>query len=371
MSLPVPEGELLEEDLAHLEDEQLAKSTIASAFSLELARADLVRRIDHMDRRRAFEREGYLSLTSWLRDKCRLTAGIARSLLSVARSLRSMPKARRAFASGNITYPAAQMLSIAAGDHPEVYARDESMLVEQAKQLSPSSLRTALDYWRQAADGEVEAEVAERRFRRRKLFISQTLDGMVRLDGDLDPEGGAAVIAAVRSLSEPGAIDAADDRSGPQRRADALVDLCRAHLDGGKSPSIGGEKPHVSILVDLQTLEGRTGSLSELDDGTVLDPETVRRIACDAAVSRVVVNGSSAPLDIGRKTRTVPAGLRRALNTRDRGCTYEGCDRPPRWCEAHHIEHWAQGGDTSLDNLRLLCRRHHRMMHPEPREADP
>jgi len=371
VSLPRSEGELFEEDLAHLEDEQLANSTIASAHTLELARADLVGRIDEMDRRRAFESAGHLSMTSWLRDKCRLTARFAGSLVGAARSLRSMPETRKAYDTAAITFPAVQMLSIAAETHPDVFVRDESMLVEQAKLLTPSSLRTALDYWRQAADGDAGAAAAERKFQRRKLFISQTLDGMVRLDGDLDPEGGAVVIAAMRSLAEPGAIDQQDDRTGAQRRADALVDVCRAHLDGGTAVASRGEKPHVSVIVDLQTLEGRTGSLSELEDGTVLDPETARRIACDASVSRVIVNGASAPLDIGRKTRTVPAGLRRALVARDRGCTYQGCDRPARWCEAHHIVPWAQNGPTSLDNLRLLCRRHHRMMHPEQVEDGP
>jgi hypothetical protein len=357
--------------LAQVEDGQLEEDTIALFREINVLRARAVRHIDEIDARRSFEGEGYLSTASWLRDKCRLTAKEARGLVGSARALRSMAATRRAFAAGDITYPAAQMLGIARDAHPEVFRRDESMLVEQAKVLSPRGLRQALDYWRQAADEDSGVSAAERRHRRRRLFVSQTLDGMVRLDADLDPEGGAIVIAAIRAHAEPGALDPSDDRSGPQRRADALVELCRTDLDNGTAPDSGGEKPHVLVLVDLQTLQGHRGSLSEFDDGTVIDAETARRLACDAGVSRVLVNGGSAPLDIGRKTRTVPAGLRRALVVRDRGCTYAGCDRPPRWCEAHHIIPWAQNGPTSLENLRLLCRRHHRMLHPEHAQGGP
>ncbi len=371
MSLPHPEGELPEEDLAYLEDEQLAKEVVALLDEADRCTARAVHRIDAMDRRRSFEKEGYLSLTSWLRDRCRRTASAAKSLVAVARSLRTMPKARHAYNRGAITFPAVQMLGIAADAHPDTFSRDEAMLVEHATQLSPSALRKTLDYWTQAADGEAGVEAAQRRFSRRKLFVSQTIDGMVRLDGDFDPVGGETLLAAIRSLSDSGALDPSDKRTGPQRQADALVDVCRTYLDGDTHQSGGGRKPHLSVIVDLNTLETSSGAISEFESGTVVDAETARRLACDASVSRVIVSGASAPLDVGRSTRSVPAGLRRALVVRDRECTYKGCDRPPQWCEAHHIEHWAQGGDTSLANLRLLCRRHHRMMHPEPREADP
>jgi hypothetical protein len=88
-----------------------------------------------------------------------------------------------------------------------------------------------------------------------------------------------------------------------------------------------------------------------------------RRLACDAKVSRVITEGASRPLDVGRSTKVVPPALRRALTVRDRGCRFPGCGRPPSWCDAHHVVHWADGGDTALDNLVLLCRPHHRAIH--------
>src|SRR5207237_9722099 len=110
---------------------------------------------------------------------------------------------------------------------------------------------------------------------------------------------------------------------------------------------------------------GRAGGRSEVVQVGPSDPGVARRWACDATVSRVVTMGKSEPLDIGRRTPTVPVPLRRAVVVRDRRCRFPGCDRPPPWCDAHHIVHWVDGGATALANLMLLCRRHHRLI-PRP-----
>jgi 5-methylcytosine-specific restriction protein A len=154
-----------------------------------------------------------------------------------------------------------------------------------------------------------------------------------------------------------------DGRTAAQRRADALTEICRQWLDRSDRPHIGGERPHLNVLIDLSTLRGAHCSLSETDRGTVLDPDSVRRLACDASISRIIVNGHSQIIDVGRLTRTVPPATRRAIVTRDRHCRFPGCDRPPAWCDVHHIVPWARGGATDLDNLILLCRAHHRTIH--------
>jgi hypothetical protein len=153
-----------------------------------------------------------------------------------------------------------------------------------------------------------------------------------------------------------------DDRRPAQRRADALGELCRRYLDGSDRPVVAGERPHLSITVDLATLEGRAG-MGELDEAAATGAQAARRLACDASISRVITAGRSEPLDVGRQGPVVPAGLRRAVVVRDRGCRFPGCDRPHSWCDAHHVVHWADGGVTSLSNLVLLCRRHHRLVH--------
>jgi hypothetical protein len=146
-----------------------------------------------------------------------------------------------------------------------------------------------------------------------------------------------------------------------QRRADALVEICRRHLDCADRPRVGGERPHLVVTVDLATLQGRGGQLVDLEGGPVT-LEAVRRFACDATVTPISTHRDRV-LAVGRRSRVVPASLRRALTVRDGGCTHPGCDTPARWCDTHHPHHWAQGGKTEPANLRLLCRRHHRLAH--------
>ncbi len=116
-------------------------------------------------------------------------------------------------------------------------------------------------------------------------------------------------------------------------------------------------------MVDLETLERRAPGRCELADVGPIPPEAARRWACDANVSRVITDARSVPLDLGRRTKVVPAALRRAVVARDGTCRFPGCDRPPGWCDAHHVRHWADGGETALGNLVLLCRPHHRLIH--------
>jgi hypothetical protein len=155
---------------------------------------------------------------------------------------------------------------------------------------------------------------------------------MVALEGLLDPESGETVITALSGLLDRERRSGSDhqDRRNPgQRRADALTDICRSHLEGGEPSIINGERPHLSVLVDLETLEGRAGGRAEFGHtGTVITPEGARRLACDASISRIITSGESQPLDVGRSTRTIPVGIRRAVVARDRSCRWPGCGRP-------------------------------------------
>ena len=165
------------------------------------------------------------------------------------------------------------------------------------------------------------------------------------------------------------AIAAANDERTPtQRRADALVRLCRLALDRGEVGGSRNVKPHLTLVGDLETLAGSSPELvrdvrAEAAHVGRLSQATLERIACDCTLSRVITAGRSEVLDVGRATRTVSAALWKALVVRDGHCRAPGCDRPPGWCEAHHIKHWAHGGETSLDNLELLCWEHHRQRH--------
>jgi 5-methylcytosine-specific restriction protein A len=156
-----------------------------------------------------------------------------------------------------------------------------------------------------------------------------------------------------------------DDRSAGQRQAEALADVCGYVLDHGPTdqvPDCGGHRPHVNVLIRLEDLQNRA-SAACLDFGGQTSPEALRMLCCDATVVPIVMNGGGQPLDVGRATRTIPDGLRRAVAARDRGCAHPGCGRPVSWCECHHIIPWECGGETKLSNLVMLCKVHHRQIH--------
>ena len=202
---------------------------------------------------------------------------------------------------------------------------------------------------------------AERRaWPQRGFTLSPPVAGLVRIGGHLTVEDAAIVSAALDPLSGPGMHT--DARSPAQCRADALVEVCQLALRTGELPDNGGEPPQLAVTVAYDPLarQVRTG---RLDNGDRVSPATVRRVACDARVLPVVLSGAGHVLDAGRARRLATGPLRRALVVRDRGCAFPDCDRPPRWCEAHHLRSWTAGGRTDLSNLVLLCRRHHRLIH--------
>jgi hypothetical protein len=187
---------------------------------------------------------------------------------------------------------------------------------------------------------------------------------MVRVDGTLDPETGETLLTALSAVldAETHRRTEEDTRTPAQRRADALGEICRQWLDRPDRPTVAGERPHVSVSVGLDVLKGARGT-AELDHSGPVPRSVAQRVACDASITRIVLSPDSEPLDVGRRTPVVSVAMRRALVIRDRHCRFPGCDRPPAFCDAHHAVHWAKGGPTSMANLLLLCRRHHRLIH--------
>jgi len=156
-----------------------------------------------------------------------------------------------------------------------------------------------------------------------------------------------------------------DDRRTGQRQAEALADACGYVLDhAGRAvvPDCGGHRPHLTVLIRLEDLQNRARAAC-LDLAGPVSPQALRMLCCDATVIPIILNGAGQPLDVGRATRTIPDGLRRAVAARDQGCAHPGCDRPPSWSEVHHIHEWQHGGETALSNLVMLCKVHHRQMH--------
>ena len=313
--------EIHAEDPDRLEEADLEEGYAELERAADVVLSERLRWLAAIERRGIYARDGHLSLTSWLAQRFRTWSAASR-LVRAARALEQMPGTRQALEQGAITSSAVDVLMPARETHPEAFEAAEGYLVDSASSLGIPDLRRVVAAWRRAADDARGTESSDRAHERRRLHVSPTLGGMVRVDGDLDPETGQTVICALRAVCDAEVGSHGDVRSSPQRRADALGEICRQWLDGTDRPLVGGERPHLTVTVDLQTLEGRLppGSVAELEDSGPISAEAARRLACDASVSRVITNASSEPLDVGRRTSVVPAGIRRAVVVRDRGC---------------------------------------------------
>lgn len=197
-----------------------------------------------------------------------------------------------------------------------------------------------------------------------ELRVRSGPDGVVSLTGKLDPEGGARVLEVLNSLNgRRPAVDGVSDMRDPSRRnADALIEAMSRLLDDGELPARGGQRPHLVLTMGLNELIDGLGT-ALLDTGGCLSGAEARRLACDAYLIPMVLDTDSMPLDVGRQQRLATAALRDALTQRDKGCAFPGCDRPPRYCHAHHIVPWLDGGETKLSNMCLLCEHHHVIVH--------
>jgi len=362
----------IDETLALASDElgaELGPMLVELRRDIDRLEAGWTRLLRGFDRSGGWADDGALSAKAWLRHHCRLAPGTASEKVTVARRLAELPATDAAFADGEISYSHVRVIARATGDvRPAAADRIEPVLAEAARELDPSRLRTAAEHWRHAVEPEVFLEVAEDAYQARRFDISETFEGRHVVDGEFDPEGGAVIATAVHAAER---TSKDDPRTPKQRRADAMENICRSYLDRGEAPRRGGERPHLNVDVALATLELRAGARAAMLawSGQPISGEAARRLACDAGISRIITNGKSEPLDVGRRTRVVPPPLRRAVIARDQRCVEVGCDRPPEWCDVHHIVHWLDGGPTELSNLELRCHPHHRDEH-EGRRRD-
>jgi hypothetical protein len=356
--------ELREAELRFLSDGELEERIDEIARASGVLEAERCRTVAEIERRGIPASSGHLSITSWVEHRTHTSWSEAARQVRTARALEAMPVVREALYEGDVSPSAVGQLVAAREANPGEFAMAEETLVDAARTLPPRDLRRAVAHWSDTVDADAASRADRERFDRRGLHVSPTFEGMVRVDGSLDPETGQTLISALRSVTDAWARNGSEDaRSPAQRRCDALGEIARQWLDHRDRPEVAGERPHLTVTLDLDALEGRTGRRCDLDEGGSISPSAARRVACDASVARVITRGRSEPLDVGRRTRVVPTGLRRAVVARDRECRFPGCDRPSPWCDAHHIVHWADGGETRLANLVLLCRRHHGMVH--------
>lgn len=361
------------EAIADLPDARAEEEFAELRHGIEALEAACLRRLPDLERRRVHERDGHLSIASWMASTHRVSFGAARRSAATARALEHMPETRSALEAGEVSPAGVGMLVQARTSDPTAFERSEAVLVQAARIHSICGLSRVVGHWRQAVAAAAGADTEAELRARRRLHASATLAGMVRVDGDLDPETGEVLLTALGAVVDAEARSREEDERSPaQRRADALGEVCRRWLDLAPRPAVAGERPHLTLTVSAEALAGSAGrgdggpeapAGAELDHVGPVSVSTARRLSCDASVMRVVMAGGSTPLDVGRRTPVVPSSIRRAVVCRDRHCRFPGCGRPHAWCDAHHVVHWAKGGRTGLSNLVLLCRRHHRLVH--------
>ncbi|MCE3555718.1 HNH endonuclease [Pseudonocardia sp. RS11V-5] len=333
-----------------------------------------------LQRRGVFAERGYRSptgalsdLLGWERFEARRRVIAAESVcaqvgLDGAALPARLPATATVFASGEAGLRHVEVIArlLDAGParrlSPETWAGAEVQLAANAGAYTPSELHTwgtqlieLLDQDGPEPDDSPPAQVNELRISRFRTRPGGKLTG--RYDD-------AALFDAIAAAVDAGAAprDPDDQRTAAERQAEALAEVCAQVLARGRLPETGGRRPQLTVAVRLEDLERRAASAS-LEFGGQLTPQTLRQLACDAAVIPVVLDGTGVPLDIGRLSRAVPDGLRRAVTTRGNGCAFPGCDRPPSWCEIHHVQEWQHGGPTALGNLVMLCAVHHRLIH--------
>ena len=232
---------------------------------------------------------------------------------------------------------------------PEPFIEDEAQLVSAALGTPLiTELRKRVDYWLDRVAREDLAN--ERQLVRDLQSLSLRREReMMRINGWVDIETGEEM----RARLDPGPPAPGDDRSVPARRAALLVDIVNG----------AGDRPGLIVHVSAETLLEDKPGISETDHGTFLTADEIRRLSCDANLTRVVFGPDSQPLDVGRTKRLVTPALRIAVMARDLHCVFPGDDRPASWCDVHHLIPWSEDGPTNLDNLVLLCRHHHTLVH--------
>jgi hypothetical protein len=338
------------------------------------------------DRREGWADGSVRSCAHWLGWKCGLDLGAAREKVRVARALEALPAISAAMGRGELSYSKvraltrvatpqteAALLTIAlhgTAHHVEAVvrgyrrARQAAELSREAQQHAGRSLRwfhdedgsLVMQVQLGATDGAIVLRALER-------AVDMAREDERRRDVSAETSDGAGGASAAPHATEDVSAETSEPADTPaQRRADALVRLAEGWLARGDAALPGGERQTLVVHVDARTLAVDAAGRSELDAGPALAAETVRRLGCDASLVAIVEDAEGRILDVGRRTRSIPPSIARALRSRDRGCRYPGCTHT-RFVDGHHVEHWAHGGATKLSNLVLLCRRHHRLVH--------
>ncbi len=346
---------------------QLEAQITELAGHLNAANYRWLKLIAEFDRREGWVGRQLISCAHWLNFKCGLNLGAAREKVRVAHALERLPQIAAAMGRGELSYSKVRALTRVAEAGTEPY------FLSIALHGTAHHVEKLVRCYRRAQEAEELSHEAQQQAKRELEYWFDT-DGALVIKGRLPALAGAMVIkaleAAMDSAPRPQRRADTEEEGPPQelplswgaRRADALAVVAESYLQRAARSCSTADRHQIVVHVDAETLRERAAGRCEIEGGPTLPVETVRRLSCDASLVRIMENESGAPLDVGRKTRSIPPAIRRALAARDRGCRFPGCTHQ-RYLDAHHIRHWAEGGATKVSNLLTLCRFHHRLVH--------
>jgi hypothetical protein len=357
--------------------DQLESSITELWGHLNAATYRFLKLIAEFDREEAYKRHGLVGTAQWLNWQCGIGPVAAREKVRVARALEQLPEISHGFETGEFSYSKVRAMTRVATP------ANESVLAHVARYGTAAHVEKLVRkyHWTQRRDA---AKLAQAQHEQRRVDYFFDASGELIIHARLPPDVGAIVRKALdaaadvlreappedsRNVSAEALSDAVPTRGA--RRADALRHLAEtflAHRGTATGAGSSADRYQVVVHVDEAILLDAPAALDtephrcELDDGPALAVDTARRLACDATIVGLVENADGEPLNVGRKTRSIPPALSRALRSRDGGCRFPGCDRT-RFTEGHHVKHWADGGETKLSNLVTLCGHHHRLVH--------
>ncbi|HEY0829626.1 MAG TPA: DUF222 domain-containing protein [Candidatus Dormibacteraeota bacterium] len=331
-------------------DEDVARELIETERLVDILQLKAARLAAEMAGTRLWDRAGFNNAGDWMRFHCHVTNPVAWDRICVGERLEQMPESEQAVYEGEIGYAHLRVMARTA-DAVGTKAFDESKLLPLAREHSPGKFYYKALHYRHSVDAKAYSDEQSELVENRRLSLSTAEDGCLLISGVLDPVGGAAVRTALEPLARKSGLG--DDRGLEQRYADALVELAQ-----------GGRPANLQVTATVETLKGLAGAAAgEMEFSLPLSSTTIERMACDCNVTRVLLSQESVVIDLGRTKRVISGPAMRALKSRDGHCRWPGCERPASWCDGHHVLHWIRGGKTDLDNLVLLCHRHHWKVH--------
>ena len=340
----------LEIELSCADDQALTEGLAALARFRIRSDAVWLKAVAEVDRRGLHRRHGSRDAASWLAGLAGDRSGSVRRDVELAKQLEDAPALADAVAAGAVSKAKAAELVRGRNLPDDV----QEALIGGAATQAVEEVANAVERAR-LAHGERSTPPP------RELTITRRADH-ARIEGTVDLVDAEILDVAISTMADAAGLPA--EMPYCERRAHALVGLARYYLQHQADVPTGRlGRPHIVVLVDLGTLEARTGGSATMASGAIITGDQARRLAEDANVSRVVTKGASEPLDVGRATRSIPPAIAKAVIARDRHCRYRGCTAPPWACDVHHRRPWARGGPTAVHNLGLLCWHHHEHVH--------